>query len=152
MDIKHYRKKFKENNLRLTKSREAMIEVLDNQHLTFKDIQRELAKKGFYNVSTIYNNLDFLIKNKIVVELYINDTKFYDLAMDNPMHSADSHIHIMIKDTNEITEINSPEIFEYIQKHPFFKDLDLESIRITISAQRKKKWSFDHFFIVFLLL
>lgn len=139
MDIKHYRKKFKENNLRLTKSREAMIEVLDNQHLTFKDIQRELAKKGFYNVSTIYNNLDFLIKNKIVVELYINDTKFYDLAMDNPMHSADSHIHIMIKDTNEITEINSPEIFEYIQKHTFFKDLDLESIRITISAQRKKK-------------
>ena len=84
-------------------------------------------------------NLDFLIKNKIVVELYINDTKFYDLAMENPMHSADSHIHIMIKDTNEITEINSPEIFEYIQKHPFFKDLDLESIRITISAQRKKK-------------
>ena len=89
-------------------------------------------------MSTIYNNLDFLIKNKIVVELYINDTKFYDLAMDNPMHSADSHIHIMIKDTNEITEINSPEIFEYIQKHPFFKDLDLESIRITIFAQRKK--------------
>ena len=44
MDIKHYRKKFKENNLRLTKSREAMIEVLDNQHLTFKDIQRGLAK------------------------------------------------------------------------------------------------------------
>ncbi|MFH0767531.1 MAG: transcriptional repressor, partial [Bacillota bacterium] len=123
----------------LTKSRKAMIEILENQHLTFKEIQKALASRGFYNISTIYNNLEFLVEQKIVVEIYINDTKYYDLAMGNPMHSADSHIHIMNKDTNEITEVNSTDIFDYLNAHPAFKNLNLEYIRIIISAQNKKK-------------
>ncbi|MFA5526398.1 MAG: transcriptional repressor [Acholeplasmataceae bacterium] len=140
MDLKErYFQKIRNDKMRLTKSRKAMIEILENQHLTFKEIQKALAQRGFYNVSTIYNNLEFLIDQKIVVEIYINDTKYYDLAMGNPMHNADSHIHIMNRDTNEITEVNSPDIFEYISKHPSFKDLDLDYIRITISASGKKR-------------
>lgn len=140
MDLKErYYQRIRKLNMRLTKSRKAMIEILENQHLTFKEIQRELANRGFYNVSTIYNNLEFFIDHKIVVEIYINDTKYYDLAMGNPMHSADSHIHIMNKDKNEIMEVNSPDIFEYLARHSAFKDLDLEYIRITISATNKKK-------------
>jgi len=140
VDIKErYYQRIRTENMRLTKSRKAMIEILENQHLTFKEIQKALAARGFYNVSTIYNNLEFLVDQKIVVELYINDTKYYDLAMGNPMHSADSHIHIMNKDTNTITEVNSTDIFEYLTNHPAFKDLDLEYIRIIISAQNKKK-------------
>lgn len=133
-----YFQKIRSDKMRLTKSRKAMIEILENQHLTFKEIQKALAHRGFYNVSTIYNNLEFLIEQKIVVEIYINDTKYYDLAMGNPMHNADSHIHILNKDTNEITEVNSPDIFEFVSKHPAFKDLDLEYIRIIISASHKK--------------
>ena len=140
MDLKEkYFSKIRNSSMRLTKSRKAMIEILENQHLTFKEIQKALASRGFYNVSTIYNNLEFLIDHKIVVEIYINDTKYYDLAMGNPMHSADSHIHIMNKDTNEITEVNSPDIFEYLSAHQAFKDLDLEYIRIIISANKKRK-------------
>ena len=140
MDIKErYYHRIRTENMRLTKSRKAMIEILENQHLTFKEIQKALASRGFYNVSTIYNNLEFLIEHRIVVEIYINETKYYDLAMGNPMHSADSHIHIMNKDTNEITEINSPDIFEYLTNHPALKNLDLEYIRIIISANKKKK-------------
>ncbi|MDI6453524.1 Fur family transcriptional regulator, partial [Peloplasma aerotolerans] len=139
MDLKErYYSKIRNDKMRLTKSRKAMIEILENQHLTFKEIQKALASRGFYNVSTIYNNLEFLIEQKIVVELYINDTKYYDLAMGNPMHSADSHIHIMNKDTNEITEVNSPDIFEFLSNHEAFKDLELEYIRIIISAKSKK--------------
>lgn len=133
-----YFDKLRKKNLRITNSRRAMIEVLEDNHLTFKDIQRKLAERGFTNVSTIYNNLDFLIQQKIAVELYINDTKYYDLAIDNPMHNADSHIHVVIKDTNKITEISSPDIFEYIAKHPEFKDLSVEYIRITVGAKLKR--------------
>lgn len=140
MDLKErYYHKIRLDKMRLTKSRKAMIEILENQHLTFKEIQKALASRGFYNVSTIYNNLEFLIDQKIVVEIYINDTKYYDLSMGNPMHSADSHIHIMNKDTNEITEVNSPDIFDFLSNHQAFKHLDLEYIRIIISAQTKKK-------------
>lgn len=139
MDLKErYYQKIRTDKMRLTKSRKAMIEILENQHLTFKEIQKALAERGFFNVSTIYNNLEFLIDQKIVVEIYINDTKYYDLALGNPMHSADSHIHIMNKDTNTITEVNNAEIFEYLNRHPAFKDLELEYIRIIISAHNKK--------------
>ncbi len=133
----NYFDKLRKNNLRITKARMAMIEVLENNHLTFKEIQKELAKRGFHNVSTIYNNLDFLLEQKIAVELYINDTKYYDLAMDNPMHNADSHIHMILKDTNEITEINNPEVFEYIKSLDEFRDLEIDYIRITLAAKRK---------------
>ena len=140
MDIKErYYHRIRTENMRLTKSRKAMIEILENQHLTFKEIQKALASRGFYNVSTIYNNLEFLVEHKIVVEIYINDTKYYDLALGNPMHSADSHIHIMNKDTNEITEVNSNDIFDYLTNHPAFKNLELEYIRIIVSAHSKKK-------------
>ncbi|HAX03111.1 MAG: hypothetical protein A2Y45_06730 [Tenericutes bacterium GWC2_34_14] len=139
MELKdRYFQRIRDDKMRLTKSRKAMIEVLENQHLTFKEIQKALAARGFYNVSTIYNNLEFLMEQKIVIEIYINNVKYYDLALGNPMHSADSHIHIMNKDTNEITEVNSPEIFDYVSKHPSFKHLDLEYIRIIISASNKK--------------
>ncbi len=140
MDLKErYYNKIRSERLRLTKSRKAMIDILEDKHLTFKEIQKALANRGFYNVSTIYNNLEFLMEHKMVVEIYINNVKYYDLAMDNPMHSADSHIHVMNKETNEITEVNSPDIFDYILKHESFKDLDLEYIRIIISANKKRK-------------
>ncbi|MFA5481883.1 MAG: transcriptional repressor [Bacilli bacterium] len=140
MNLKErYFNKIRQENLRLTKSRRAMIEILENQHLTFKEIQKALAQRGFYNVSTIYNNLEFLMEHKIVVELFINNTKYYDLAMGNPGHSADSHIHIMLRDTNEIVEVNNADIFDYIANHEALSHLDLDYIRITISAQNKKK-------------
>ncbi|MCD4826293.1 MAG: transcriptional repressor [Acholeplasmataceae bacterium] len=139
MDLKErYFNKIRSERLRLTNSRKAMIEILEDKHLTFKEIQKALANRGFYNVSTIYNNLEFLMEHKMVVEIYINNVKYYDLAMDNPMHSADSHIHVMNKQTNEITEINSPDIFDYLKDHKAFKDLDLEYIRIIVSANKKK--------------
>jgi Fur family ferric uptake transcriptional regulator/Fur family peroxide stress response transcriptional regulator len=138
MDLKErYYKKIRSQKLRLTKSRQAMIEILENKHLTFKEIQKALANRGFYNVSTIYNNLEFLMENKMVVEIYIDNVKYYDLAMDNPKHSSDSHIHIMNRETNEITEVNSPDIFDYISKHECFEEFDLDYIRIIVSASKK---------------
>lgn len=140
MDLKErYYQKIRSKKLRLTKARQAMIEILEDKHLTFKEIQKALSSRGFYNVSTIYNNLEFLVDNKMVVEIYIDNLKYYDLALDNPMHSADSHIHVMNKETNEITEVVSPEIFEFIQNNENFKDLNLDYIRIIISASKKRK-------------
>ena len=57
--------------------------------------------------------------------------------MDNPGHSNESHIHISLKDTEEITEINDPDIFEFISKHPKLEGYDLEYIRIIIGAKNK---------------
>lgn len=133
-----YFDKLRKKNLRITKPRIAMIEILQDNHLTFKEIQTRLLERGFTNVSTIYNNLQFLLDEKIAVELYINDTKYYDLAIDNPMHNADSHIHVVVKDTNKIHEISDPDIFEYIKAHKDFEDYHVDYIRITVGAKKKK--------------
>lgn len=53
------------------------------------------------------------------------------------MHNADSHIHILVKDNNKITEISSIDIFDYIKNHKEFKNLDVDYIRITVGARKK---------------
>lgn len=139
MNLKEkYYDQIRKSGNRLTENRVAMIDILENQHLTFKEIQAELQKRGFYNVASIYNNLDFLVKEKIVIELFVNNEKYYDLAMDNPGHSRDSHIHIGLQDTGEISEIVAPEIFDYIKEHEKLKHLNINNIRIMISAETKK--------------
>lgn len=139
MNLKEkYYDQIRKSGNRLTENRVAMIDILENQHLTFKEIQAELQKRGFYNVASIYNNLDFLVKEKIVIELFVNNEKYYDLAMDNPGHSRDSHIHIGLKDSGEISEIVAPDIFDYIKNHQELKQLNINSIRIMISAETKK--------------
>ncbi|MGI6360393.1 MAG: hypothetical protein ACOX02_05085 [Acholeplasmatales bacterium] len=49
----------------------------------------------------------------------------------------DSHIHILVKDNNKITEISSIDIFDYIKNHKEFKNLDVDYIRITVGARKK---------------
>ncbi len=138
MDVKEkYYEMLRKKNLRITEPRKALIEILQDNHLTFKEIQTALAKRGFNNVSTVYNNIDFLLEEKVAVELYINGVKYYDLAIDNPMHNADSHVHVLIKDTNEIVEINNPTIFEYIKKCSELEHLDVDYIRIAIGAKKR---------------
>ena len=51
MDIKEkYYDKIRCMGHRLTNNRIAMIEILENQHLTFKEIQKELFKRGYNNI------------------------------------------------------------------------------------------------------
>ncbi len=132
-----------QENQRFTKTRRALLEVLKNRHLTFKELYEELSKAGFKNVSTLYNNLDFFIKNNMVIEINLDGTKYYDLGIDNPYHQHDSHLHMVIKDpqTNEsvIREIDYPEIYESIFSHPVFKHYEIEYIRILVSAKKKEK-------------
>jgi Fur family ferric uptake transcriptional regulator/Fur family peroxide stress response transcriptional regulator len=130
-------------NQRLTKARKTLLNVLRNRHLTFKELQAELAKEGYYNVSTLYNNLEFFLQNKMIIELNIDGVKYYDLGTDNPYHRADSHLHLVIRnnETNEQTihEVDYPEIYEYIKSHPVFKNYDIESIRILITATKRNQ-------------
>ncbi|MDR2822818.1 MAG: transcriptional repressor [Acholeplasmatales bacterium] len=127
---------------RLTKARYYMIKILENHHLTFKELQKELLKFGFNNVTTLYNNIDFLLENKIITELFIDGQTYYDLALDNPNHEADSHIHVIhYTDTDNyyIEEVSEHKIFELIRERPRFQNLDIESIKITITTKKKNK-------------
>lgn len=120
----------REKNVRLTKPRRAIIEILGDNHLTLQEIYDALLTKGFHNLGTVYNTIDFLLEHKIITQVFINGKKHYDLTIDEDTHTADSHVHVMCKMDNNIVEINQSELFDMIKSHPAFSHFDIEKLQI----------------------
>mgnify|MGYP000926520789 CR=1 FL=1 len=133
--------RLKSSHLRLTEARKSLIEVLFHRHLTFKEIYQELSAMGHHNVATLYNNIAAFIDENIIIELNIDGTKYYDLAVENTEHDGNNHLHIVkIGEDKQpvITETNDPTIFEMIKDHSALKDLDIDSIKILVTAKNQK--------------
>lgn len=127
----------RKQNVRITKQRRAIIDILDGQHLTIQDIYSQMKKRGFHNLGTVYNNIDFLIDHKIVTQIFINGKKHYDLTIDEESHTADSHIHVTCKVNNNIIEINDSDIFDYIRDHEIFKNFNIDKLQIVVEGSCK---------------
>jgi len=124
----------RKNNVRITKQRRAIIDVLEDKHLTIQEIYTELKNRGFKNLGTVYNNIDFLLENKIVTQIFINGKKHYDLTIDEKSHNADSHIHVTCKVNNNIIEINNSSIFDEIKANPIFRDFDINKLQLVVEG------------------
>lgn len=124
----------RKNNVRITKQRRAIIDVLEDKHLTIQEIYAELKRLGFKNLGTVYNNIDFLLEHKIVTQIFINGKKHYDLTIDESSHSADSHIHVTCKVNNNIIEINHSTIFDEIKANPIFKDFKISKLQLVVEG------------------
>ena len=124
----------RKNNVRITKQRRAIIDVLEDKHLTIQEIYSELKDKGFNNLGTVYNNIDFLLENKIVTQIFINGKKHYDLTIDEKSHNADSHIHVTCKVNNNIIEINNSSIFDEIKANPIFRDFKINKLQLVVEG------------------
>lgn len=124
----------RKHNVRITKQRRAIIDVLEGRHLTIQEIHTELKKLGYHNLGTVYNNIDFLIEHKIITQIFINGKKHYDLTIDERSHTADSHIHVTCKVNNNIIEINDSQIFDDIKKQPIFKNFDIKKLQIVVEG------------------
>ena len=124
----------RKNNIRITKQRRAIIDVLEGKHLTIQDIYNDLRKKGYHNLGTVYNNIDFLLEHKIVTQIFINGKKHYDLTIDEKSHNADSHIHVTCKVNNNIIEINDSKIFEEIKRNEIFRDFSISKLQLVVEG------------------
>jgi Fur family ferric uptake transcriptional regulator/Fur family peroxide stress response transcriptional regulator len=124
----------RKKNIRITKQRRAIIDVLEGKHLTIQEIYNGLRKKGYHNLGTVYNNIDFLLENKIVTTIFINGKKHYDLTIDESHHNADSHIHVTCKVNNNIIEINDPEIFEIIKNNEIFDGFNITKLQLVVEG------------------
>ncbi len=125
----------RKKGLRVTKQRKEIISILEGQHLTFQEIKIQLVKRGFKNLATLYNNIDFLLENKMIIELHINNAKYYDLSIDELSHDANSHIHIMCRRSDLIVEINDNSILEMIKSHPSFNGFEADKIQVVINGK-----------------
>jgi Fur family ferric uptake transcriptional regulator/Fur family peroxide stress response transcriptional regulator len=127
----------RKNNVRITKQRRAIIDVLEGRHLTIQEIHQELKKRGFHNLGTVYNNIDFLQEHKIVTQIFINGKKHYDLTIDDTSHTADSHIHVTCRVNNKIIEINNSDLFDMIKNHPIFEGFEIEKLQVVVEGECK---------------
>lgn len=136
-------RQLKSTNLRLTSARKSLIEVLENRHLTFKEIYHELCLKGHKNMSTLYNNIDFFLQEGIIVELNIDGIKYYDISLDNPDHLAQNHLHIVFYNEKQnqpsIKEINDSSVFDFLKSHPALNQYPIDSIKILVTVKKTKK-------------
>lgn len=124
----------RKQNVRITKQRRAIIDVLEDKHLTIQEIHQELKKRGYKNLGTVYNNIDFLSEHKIITQIFINGKKHYDLTIDDHSHTADSHIHVTCKVNNNIIEINDSKIFDLIKEQDIFKNFNIEKLQIVVEG------------------
>jgi len=124
----------RQQNIRITRQRRAIIDVLEGKHLTIQEVYIELKKRGFNNLGTVYNNIDFLLEHKIVAQIFINGKKHYDLTIDEKSHSADSHIHVTCKVNNNIIEINDSKIFDQIRHNPIFKNFTITKLQLVVEG------------------
>lgn len=127
--------RLRKRNIRITKQRRNIIELLEGRHLTLHDIHLEMRDRGFTNLGTVYNTVDFLMEEKIIAEVYIKGKKHYDLVIgDNTIHGADTHIHLSCSINNKIVEIDDKDLFDQIRNHPIFKDFDISKMQIVVEG------------------
>jgi len=139
-NMERYEKVYEElrsQGLRVTKQRKEIIDILEGRHLTFQEIKAELIKRGFKNLATLYNNIDFLLEHKLIIELHINGVRYFDLSIDELSHDANSHIHIMCRRSELIVEINDETILDIIKKHPRFSDFEADKVQLVINGKCK---------------
>lgn len=121
--------------LRVTKQRKEIINILEGRHLTFQEIKAELQKRGFQNLATLYNNIDFLLEHNLIIELHINGVRYFDLSIDELSHDANSHVHVMCKRSDLIVEVNDETIMELIKSHPTFKEFEADKVQLVINGK-----------------
>lgn len=131
-------KYMKRNGYRITKGRLALLEIVRNEHLTFKQIKDRLAEMGYTNVASVYNMIEFFVDNKILTEVFINGVKYYDLSLGNPMHDEDSYIHMALEGTGDIIEISNRTLYDRIRE-VVERDygVEIKNIKIVIGARKK---------------
>ena len=127
----------RKQNLRITKARKAIIDVLEGNHLTLQEIYQLLSQKGYHNLSTVYNNIDFLLEHKIIAQIFINGSKHYDLTIEEYSHSADSHIHVSCLASDSIIEINEEKFLNELKDHPVFKGFDISKLQLVVEGACK---------------
>lgn len=125
----------KKKNIRLTNQRRSIVELLEGHHLTLHELHSGMSARGFTNLGTIYNNLDLLMSEKVVAEIYIKGRKHYDLVgSDQSIHTADSHMHLSCSINNKIVEVDDKDLFEMIKNHPVFKGFDITKLQIVVEG------------------
>ena len=124
----------KNNNLRLTKQRVALISNIlsdGNRHLNAESLYNEMHEKGYkISLATVYNTLHDLKKVGMLREVTVNSNhKYFDTNLSPHHHFYDEVNNILIDIPKEKIIIND------IPTPP--KDKKISEIEVIISLKNK---------------
>lgn len=108
----HVLKHLKEKQIRLTQTRKAIILYLVNSHdhpsaeMIYNDLCEQFDDMS---LATVYNNLNFLVKEKIIIELKpAGNVSYYDFLDTN-------HHHVICKKCGTIDDFHFNDIAQLLQ-------------------------------------
>ncbi len=91
----------KEKGYRITDSRMKLIKIFTsspNRHFTFDELVKQSGAK--VNIATMYNNLATLLDERIINELYLDETKLFEL-------NNKTHAHFICEKCNVVFNVNT---------------------------------------------
>lgn len=127
----------KKKNIRITKQRLAFLEVIYNNHFTFNEFYDKLKVKGYSNLATFYNNVDFFIDNGLLKKYYVNNADYYELLVNNDAHSLNSQIHFTCNKNNKLHEINTADLIDFLNQYPSFNGIKINNIELLATGECK---------------
>jgi Fe2+ or Zn2+ uptake regulation protein len=94
----------KNKKIKKTIQRMHILETINNKgHITFEELRKEIQLKvPIMSLSTIYLNIDFLLKNQIINKLNINKNTFFEIK-------GTHHFHIITENGLEDKYISKEE-------------------------------------------
>ncbi|QEK13010.1 transcriptional repressor [Crassaminicella thermophila] len=130
--IEMIEKILKENNIKMTKQRKAIIEIFLNHDAHFKPEELyELIKDKKIGLATVYRTIEILKRHDIIEEVTIGKDRYYELKLFSEKRM---HIHFRCERCNSIYDYDETElILDLIKLRNFVeKEHDVEIKDLTM--------------------
>ena len=116
------------NNIRITKPRKKILEILEEEKLTIQELHERLSSFGMTNLSTVYNNINFLVKQGVIASYTLKGEVCYGYATDR--FCDDSMLTESCAECKNLIEFSNPKIIDYINKHPKFSKVKIDNEKL----------------------
>ncbi len=124
-------KKIRKRGYKVSKARAQLIQILlkSDEYLSINKVAKKLKHP---NVSSLYNNIWFLEKLKIVDIISHNNTKMFQIPYD-PDNFSSNFTGYYVTKNNKIRSFNIDEELKSIRNK--LSDLKIEKVKIIVSEK-----------------
>jgi len=137
MDIEKLLIKLKKEQYRITKARKDILSLLNQKPMTVSDLEIEMKLLGHPNVQTIYNNLNFLETEQIIITTLDGHLKYYHLY--DQAHDIKTKIKISCHATDANLEIVEKKVIATLEQTLGLKNFNIDSLEIRINGECEHK-------------
>ncbi len=116
------------SNVRITKPRRKILEILEHEKLTIQEIHQRLSEVGMTNLSTVYNNINFLVKQGVVISYNLKGEVSYGYTAEK--FCTDETLTDLCPTCKNLIEFNNPKIIAYINNHPKFSKIKIDNEKL----------------------